>query len=750
MKKLPIILFAAVLGFSSAYSQVDGDVYREYTNVPVLDKNDNPITLAWAGGLNNPQLAMADINNDGREDLVVFEEYIGVRTFIGKPGGAFEYNPLYEGNFPEIWGYLKLLDYNRDGVPDLVQRGGAGVGVYKGYYDNNQLKFTYYRDLFYSRSFGSLVNVYVGPPDIPMTGDIDNDGDIDFFSYSQSGSRIVFYRNCQVEDQLPTDSIRVCVKDICWGGTVQYFERQQQLGASCDTNGGTTCKGCNNRSSGKSTHAGNTLCMIDIDGDGDMDYLNGNVSYPDIQLLINGKVDYSYHEDTIVAQDTLWGSNGVDMFMPYMPMAFALDIDGDNDEDLLFSPKAIETENYKSISFYENTGSKTAPNFVYRTNTFLIEDMIDMGTGAYPVLYDVDKDGKVDLLVGSDGYYEYPNGNANSKIAYYKNVSTGEKDYKFKLIDDDFLGLSTKGYKGTAIAIGDIDRDSLDDLVIGRSDGTMAFFKNMASSNTVMPDWQLKDNLMTDFGTGGHIDVGDFATPCIYDVDHDGKNDIVSGNQYGDVIFFKNVSAVPGVAGMKKMTDRLGNIKIFDLYHPYSYSAPYIGKTDDTNEDYLVIGCDWGELYRYKLTPNYTDTFQMVDSSYSYIKVGQRSVPAFANLDNDSKNLHEMIIGNVLGGLSFYKQDFPVSVNSITITDNDIRIYPNPANNRINLDWQQATDEKVYVDLVSMTGQKVAQEVFEIGSRGGAINIGNIPSGMYYCIIKTAKGKTAKPVSVIK
>lgn len=747
MTRISIIAILTMFSIQS-FAQYQGDVYRQFSDATVLDMNNKPLSLAWTGGANKPQLAMADLNKDGRKDLVIFEDYVSLKTLIATAPGVYKYDSKYEGNFPTMNGYFNLIDFNQDGIADLVHRSMAGVGVYYGYYSDNQLKFKYYKDLYYTNSSGQ-VNLHVAPASIPAFADMDGDGDIDIISYDVWGTQIDHYRNCQKEDGLPNDSIKICVLDNCYGKTYQNFERKQVMNYNCQQ-WGTTCKGCGSPSN-KGTHGSNTLCFIDIDSDGDLDHFNGNESFADIQFFYNGKNLYGV--DSVIAQDTIWKSNGVDMIMPNFPAAFVLDIDHDNDEDLLFTPTALNSENYNSINFYENIGNNSNKNFVHKTSNKFINQMIDMGMGSYPVLYDFDKDGKKDLFVGADGFYQHPSGLNKSKIAYYKNTSTTTGSYSFVLQTDDFLGLYAMNFQGSALAIGDLDNDTLDDLVIGRTDGTFAFFKNTAASDTVAPIWQLTTNVIRDLTTSKDLDVGDYATPCIYDIDNDGKNDLISGSQFGDLYYYNNYSTTPGMLQVREVTSNLGGVKITDPYEPYAYSAPYFGPVDDTQIDYLVVGCQWGELYRFDGFQNgaMPAQYTMIDSMYSYINVGKRSAPAFGNVDNDNQNLHEMIIGNVLGGLNFYKQDFKVHINDRVAGSKDVLSYPNPAGNVLNIKWAKGFEQgPISVQLVSVTGQTILNQTFDAQKTGCSLVLNDVASGTYYCIVQSGSNKSVLPVSVLK
>lgn len=741
------VAVASLISTVSAYAQFEGDVYRQYNNTSVKS-GSNTLSLAWTGGVNQPQIAMADLNRDGRKDIVLFEEYIGLKTLIATGSGTYKYDSKYEAGFPEVYGYLKLIDFNKDGIEDLIHRSFAGVGVSYGYYSNNELRFRYYKDLYYLGGSG-MTNAYVAPQSIPGMDDIDGDGDIDIIAYDVWGSIITMYQNCTKDDNLHADSIKLCLKDWCWGRTLQNYERKQIMGYSCGW-AVPTCKGCG-RSGGKGTHGSNTLLLIDMDNDGDLDWFNGNESFSDIQYFKNGKIEFGV--DSAIAEDTIWSANGVPMVMPVFPGAYALNVDHDGDRDLLFTPMNRQTENYNSISLYENTGTEANKNFVHKTNSYLVDRMIDMGQGSYPVFYDYDRDGKKDLFIGSEGFYQHPANYNRSKIAYYKNTTTSPGNYSFDLITNDFMGLWAKDYRGASLAIGDLDNDTLDDLIIGHIDGTFSFYKNTAASNSVTPVWTLVSDTLMDLSTFTVLDVGDYATPAIYDINGDGKNDLVSGNQFGALYYYRNYSTSPGTIGLTKVTDTLGGIKLNSPVDPYSYTAPYVGPTDNTGKDYLVVGTNWGSLYRYDGFQNGANPakYTMIDSSYSFIRGHKRIAPAFANLDADNNNLHELVLGNVLGGLIFYKQDFKVGIHDRVAGNTDVLVYPNPADKILNINWGEDFNENgVQVQLISVTGQVMIRQSYDQNAQSCSLNITGLSAGMYYCIVQSGPHRSTKPVTILK
>src|SRR5207244_3187376 len=119
-------------------------------------------------------------------------------------------------NFPTANAYLKLEDYNRDGIADFITRGNDGFTIYKGSWNaQNELSFNLFEALRFNAPGLGNINAYTDF--IPGVADVDGDGDLDFFGYDVNGGIISFYKNCQVELGLPKDSIKICWPTRCWG-----------------------------------------------------------------------------------------------------------------------------------------------------------------------------------------------------------------------------------------------------------------------------------------------------------------------------------------------------------------------------------------------------------------------------------------------------------------------------------------------------------------------------------------------------
>ena len=139
--------------------------------------------------------------------------------------------------------------------------------------------------------------------------------------------------------------------------------------------------------------------LSDIDGDGDLDLVVGER---------NGKLKYYENTGSATAPtytERTGSANPFDGFDVGILSAPSLsDIDGDGDLDLVVG------EWDGKLKYYENTGSATAPTYTERTGSANPFDGFDVGSSIEPSLSDIDGDGDPDLVVGKwDGklsYYE--------------------------------------------------------------------------------------------------------------------------------------------------------------------------------------------------------------------------------------------------------------------------------------------------------------------------------------------------------
>ena len=770
--RILLLFFMSFAGSAGAQTKY----YQSDTSIKVYAYG-NLQTLAWCGGFNNPQFAMADLNHDGLTDLVVFEPWNSLRTFlnVGSEGNPqYRYAPEYEVNFPPLLDYMVLADYNCDGIPDLFHQGEFGFAVYRGYYNEyNQLAFKFYKDLFYNNDCTSPgpVNAFDNPSDIPAIVDVDNDGDLDFIAYNIVGGNMNMYKNYRVELGLPCDSIVIGLYDRTWGMVSQGFYRTHTFPVAPDTSCLRTPKP---KSGEKKTHMGNTPCLFDYDMDGDYDYLDGSVSFNEMTFLKNGRIPYDpAGRDSMIYQDTMWQSltGGTQIEIPIWPAAFNIDIDQDGKKDLLVAPNTPNlSENYYCVWFYKNYTTPGNPDWRFQSDSFLVDKSIDLGTAAYPTLFDINKDGKPDMIVGSDGYYTTGDGSLRSRLSYYQNTSTTGHP-SLTLQTKDYLGLSSYGFKGIAPAFGDIDNDGINDLIIGHSDGTLSYLKNIASTDTAQPNFVMNEVALTD-EDGTVINVGGHAAPFIYDMDLDGKKDLIIGNIYGTIVYYQNVSTTPGSIKLKLITKHLGNVHADSMDTYGVMSTPFIGVIDSTNVKYLLVGGNSGNIYRYTgfQTGDTSAIYTMLDTDYSFIDStysiyshsgtqfgyygNHRPAPTVGDIAGDGTLT--MLVGDNKGGIECYKArpyvPFPIShVGVLEVNEQgNVSVFPNPSRDVLNVSWNSITQPEVQISLINMEGQTLYTTSSATSANKISVSVDRLPSGMYVCVLQSGVNRYYSKFTVVK
>ena len=754
------LLLATLLGTTIAMMAQPGLPRYDF---PISDDNDLPLTHPLVGGLDNPQYSTADLDNDGHGDLVIFDRADGsVLPFLhsGVPGSvAYTYAPQYKVNFPEVLEHWMLLrDYNGDGAVDIfaysIVPGVAGISVWRGRYEGDELAFeqvsfpAFQHDILFVEQPGPDINLYVSSIDIPAIDDIDGDGDLDVLTFNLGGGVMEWYSNQSVERGYGADSLIFELAEDCWG----YFFESGITPAVELTNTPGQCATDNLWDPGEGTpvetesvvHAGSTTLTYDADGDGVLDVVLGDVSFDMLTGLTNGG---TATDALITAQSVGFPSNTVAVSVDLFPAAFYLDIDGDGVRDLMAAPNESGlSENYTVSWYYRNDGADDAPTFEYVTDVFLVEDMVDLGSGAAPAFADVNGDGLTDIVVGAVGFYDN-SGSYDGRLYLYTNVGTAT-DPAYTLTHPDWLSFSGFTTTGWVPAFGDLDGDGDLDFVAGEEQGRLYYAENIAPPGGPM---QFGATVAAYAG----IDVGQHSAPAIVDVDADGLGDLIVGERNGNVNYLPNQGTVGSPAfdsdlSQAPNTESFGSIDVRAPFAPTGFSVPrpvWAQPPSGSGPNALpelagfVVGSQSGQVYYFDFSVDSIYTaFDMADDDYGHFREGQRIAPALADLDADG--FYNIVLGTQRGGLVSFESDVATSTVSLSPTPTallTLEVAPNPARSQVRLTLPEHMHGATLVWYDAL-GQVVLRRTAPANATTVAVH--ELPRGVYF-VRATHEGRVA-------
>ncbi len=742
------LFFLLLTGSGISYGQTiyDYGFIRDFS-VPLSDTGGTELEFGWTGGMNSCHFAELDINLDGINDLVVFDKTGNkILTFIKNnlPDSiSYSYDAFYQKFFPALNGWVHFIDYNNDQKNDIFTYVPGGIAVYKNISDTI-LKFQLLYTMLNSNMGGSTSNIMVTNDDYPAIHDLDGDGDLDILVFFGLGTFLEMHKNLSQELYNNNDTLLYELRYHCWGDFSEgALDNTLNLNITCPWRNDTIAADKATR------HVGSTMLTDDFNGDGLVDMVLGDVDYFNLIKLTNGGTSDSAH---MISQDTLFPSNTAPVNFNSFPVASYLDVNNDGKKDLLVSPFSSVyalTENKNSIWYYQNSGTPAMPVFNFVKKDFFQGDMIDLGSGSYPVVYDYNNDGLQDIIIGNYGYldssyYEfgYLKSVFRSQIAVLENKGTLTSPL-FQLVNEDYGHLSQLKLIGLTPTFGDLDHDGDHDMICGNSDGSLLYFKNIAGPGNI----PVYDPPVLHYQS---LDAGDYSKPQLFDLNNDNLLDLALGKKNGYISYYQNTGTSSNPV-FTMITDSLGKVNVTDpAVSVHGYSAPCFFK--DSNKIKLFTGSEKGMIFYYKdiennLTGKFTATDSVLiqvekDSSTSYIREGMRSGVAVYDFDNDGYK--DMITGNFSGGLAYYSGIKPHHLSSVSELFPDQKIgfhlYPNPARSEIKITFDKSYKSLVRVEIYDIVGKQVLIKELSCVT-DVEIPLSDLQSGFYFCRVSRVENQ---------
>lgn len=728
------IIFAFLFFFfSNLYSQQN---FIRWDSIVVTSSGDT-LQNAFAGGLNFPQFSTIDVDGNGIQDLFVFDRSGNMPLVFlydenNVDGTDYIYAPIYDTLFPKMEGWTLLVDCNNDGQKDIfTSTSNGGIAVYRN-------DMALYSKLIFTKTSALLKDttqsfIYVSPWDVPAICDVDNDGDIDILTFNIGGSTIEYYKNISVETYGLPDSLIFELADACWGKFEEAFGNcDLYLNKSCKTAVSDTQFFYNDR------HAGSTELAIDLDGDRDKDFLVGDLICDNISMLTNGGDSSSAYMSAV---DTQFPDN-YPVNIPQFPAIFSLDVNHDGLDDLVAAPNAINiSENYTGVWYYKNTGTSSIPNYAFSTSSFLQNEMIEVGEGANISFFDINADSLLDLIIGNYGYHQ-TSATYTSELSCYENVGTKNIPV-YKLITRDYASIASMQFLNVYPTFGDIDDDGDDDMIIGESNGNIHLYTNSSGIGKTA-NFALSNPMYQ------NIDVGQYSTPQLIDVNRDQLLDLLIGERNGNINYYQNTGTTTN-AIFTLVSDSFGGVNVCKAGEVSGYSVPCLTEIDSVGNYTLLVGTESGYIYQYQnIENNLEGIFSLVDTMYQNIWEGARSCIAIADLNNDTTL--DLGIGNYRGGVTLYKnlreQDSVPIVNDSSLF---VSIYPNPAAGKVNIKitGNKNNFKTIQVSFVNAMGQLVYQNIFTANYLI-PIDVSKFSSGVYEVELKSETYKINQKVMIMK
>lgn len=732
IKRIHLILIVLFLSLNATAQSFNDYGFDYWNNLP-LKINGVKIQNPWVGGLNNIQFGEIDLNSDGLKDIVAFDRH-GSRLlpfiFHTSPMPWYEFDPSFKKFFPPISHSFQMHDYNGDNKPDIFTYTPGGIMVFQNV-SQQEIRFEKAVKQFIRSLQGNIfTNLLVTDVDYPVIYDIDDDGDLDILTFWALGSFMELHKNMSMETYGLADSLLYHKIDYCWGRFSENDESNEIVLDTCvylkvlnsdqmDALLGEVSSFQGDR------HTGSTLSLMDVNNDNTLDLLIGDVDFLSVKALING----GNNTDAIITQviDSFPTSNPVSLAS--FPSMQQIDVYNDGIPDLIvspFDPGLTRSAGYNSV--WQYTISESG-ELTKETESFLQDEMLDVGLGGYPVFAELTDDTLTDLVVSNYGkllnsFYDV-NGQLrcvySSSLSFYKNTGTAAMP-EFSLIENDFAGLLGHGFLSCYPAFGDLNNDQLIDMLIGSADGQLLlYYCNEFSGDHFVFDSPV--NLSTEF-------IGEYLTPTLVDINSDGLLDIICGNKTGKLSLLMN-EGTELLPEFNLVTVDYGQINVTDSTQSYTgYSVPAFF-TDKLNHLRLIVGSESGKLFYYpQIASDPLLKFLPKNDVFSEINEGIRTSASLSDLDYDG--YPDMAVGNYSGGVSIRKGTLagPSEINETHYGAKAMEIYPNPVNSIVTVNMPTNDDWELII--YNYSGQLMYQTHFS-GSMV-RMDLNKLRSGLYVIV----------------
>ena len=568
---------------------------KEVSPFAVIDSVGIPYRLPFQGGLNVPRPQFADMDGDGDPDMFIQEESGRIKYFVnegvsGKPNFLWQ-TDAYEDL--DIGEWYRVVDLDADGDMDiLTEKRFSYIRYYRNEGTPASPRFVVAMDTLKDATGAPI---FADRQNIPQIVDIDCDGLLDLFIGRVTGT-ITHYESVGYdEDRIPRFRF--------------VNDRWEDIEIICQN---------------VSLHGANTMYFADIDKDNDLDLFWGDFFEAGVLLIRN---QGTCGAPSLRSEPVNFPLNNPVATSGYnAPVVLDLDMDGDLDMVFgvlggAFNANATTRDN---LYYLEQT---EPDKFEVQTMRFIYD--LDSGSESVVKLADLDADGDLDMILANK---IEPSNQKTSLMFVFENTGTKKQAaFQYK----ETLDLTNTYHQNPAIA--DLDQDGDLDMLIGKWNKEIAFFRNDGSASAY--------NFVEVSSVYEALSRGQNSSPALVDIDADGDLDLFVGEASGSINYYVN----SGTASAPKYE------LVSDTYLDIDTgrrSFPSFADLDQDGDYDMILGTELDGLMLFINEGTATEA-RFVDSGVLDVDVQAISAPEFADIDDDGDL--DLFVGGASGGIWFYR-----------------------------------------------------------------------------------------------
>jgi len=573
----------------------------------------------WGMGINYSAPVFCDIDQDGLLDLIVGSQ-------DGKLG-HYRQNSAGSSEFDRVTSFFNEIDVGEFAVPFFIDLDQDGLlDLFIGHQYGRICHFE--QQAVHSLEFNLITDQFNGIKvpyeSVPSFTDLDHDGRLDLIV----GERANILHH--YEQTAPAAQTFTLIADTLSGIVTGWRPRP---------------------------------VFLDLDGDGLLDLIIGN---------LGGKLLH-YEQDAAASFTfSLLAAEFSEIRVDKDSAPAFADFNGDGLLDLIVGELAGHLNHFVQNAAKANSFALVSERFV--------NGSIDVGLDAAPAFGDLDGDGRLDLLIGTE----------SGVVHHYEQDAVGSSG--FHPLSAKFNDINVGNL--CAPILTELNHNGRYDLILGKLDGFLIYYEQQAVNSTAFQH-------VTDSLSG--IDAGSYSSPCAIDLDGDGLLDLVVGEYEGCLRHYEQAGV--GSTDFVWISDKLGGIDVGEQASPCFTDLDGDGLWD------LLVGSNTSRVYHYEQEAAGSTSFAFFAEYFNDVYISSAK-PIFADVNGDG--LQDYLAGSYYGDIHYFQRidGTQVEPHLLTTIPRSFALghnYPNPFNPATTIPYDLGESAQIEISIFNVRGQRVKE-----------------------------------------